>query len=370
MAEILTRVDFYNIGRRYLLAKAKKIDPDQVDVEGSDANLFVGSTSFMAQAIARLLVDRVSALLLDGAEGEDLDRYAFDKYQLLRKGAGPALGEVTLTRNTFTAGAGNIPTGTKLRSLTGIEYVTTTTAVFGGTDLTAPASVRSVQAGTAFQVGKNQIRAFDDASQIFDASITPNNADPTAGGADAELDGPFKERIRSFWLAARRGTLSAIEFGALTVVGVDSAQAVEALSPDTVTPARAVILYIADAAGVASKALAAATRVALNEYRAAGISVSISTSVPELIEIVLSLKFTSGVDTNALAEAVRAAVIEFVNSLQVNQQFLRSDLSAVLARFREDGLKVDDQTVVTPAGDITPTPGHTIRTRPELVKAA
>lgn len=366
MAEVLSRLDFYQHGRRYVLARAKRIDPNMVDVEGSDVNLFVGGTSFMAQAVSRQMVERVSALLLDGAEGEDLDRYAWDRYQLLRKGASPAVGEVEFSRLDATAGAGAVPIGTKLISLTGIEYITTSEALFGASSLTATAEVRAVQAGLSFQVGKNQIRRFDNVAALFDPSLEVNNTEATAGGVDVELDSVFKERIRDFWNSARRGTLAAIEFGAKTVAGVESAQATEAISGDGL-PARVVNLYIADPSGVGSKALGASVRIALTEYRAAGIAVLTSTSIPEIVDVQLSLSFIAGVNTTLLTGNIRAAIVEFINSLGVNQPLYRQDLGSVLARFREDGLIQNQSSIVSPAGDLQPSLGRTLRTRLENV---
>ena len=79
MADLPTRLDLFDVGRRYVLARAAKIDPTQVDVAGSDVNIFVGSQSFVAYAIVQQLAERTLALLLDGATGEDLDRLAFDR---------------------------------------------------------------------------------------------------------------------------------------------------------------------------------------------------------------------------------------------------------------------------------------------------
>src|SRR5260221_476101 len=88
-----------------------------------------------------------------------------------------------------------------------------------------------------------------------DATLQVTNPLTTAGGEDVEDDDTFRARIRDFWRTARRGILAAIEFGAKTVPGVVSAQAVEALSVGA-APARVVNLYIADSSGVSSEALA------------------------------------------------------------------------------------------------------------------
>lgn len=361
--DLLSRLDFYELGRRYILARASRIDPGLVDTEGSDANLFVGSMSFVASAISRQLAERLSALLLDGAEGEDLDRYAFDRYQLFRKGASPALGKVQVTRPTASAGSGAVPIGTKLVTLSGVEYITTTQTSFATAALTATpdAEVRAVQAGKEYQVGANQIRKFANVASLFDQSLIVNNSAATAGGENVEEADDFRERVRDFWNAARRGTLKAIEFGARTVPGVTSAQAVEALS-SSAQPARLVNLYLADSSGISSVVISNLVNVALLEYRAAGIMVITSTSVPQIVSVVLALSFSAGVNTVTLTENIRAAVFEYINSLPVNGMLTRGALFSVLQRFVKDGLLLKETTIVAPAGDVVPELGSTLRT--------
>lgn len=364
--ELLSRLDYYAIGRRYIVTRATKIEPGVIDTEGSDANLFVGATSYCAHATGQQVADGVNSLLLDGSEGENLDRLAWDRHTMYRQGAAAAMVTLTFVRQTAAAGAGSIPAGTRLVTLTGIEYVLTGAATFASTTTTTTADARAVQAGKEFQVGRNSITRFSQPSQIFDTTITVNNEEPAAGGEPVESDDKFKERIRDYWLAAQRGTLAAIAYGALTVPGVDSAEAVEVL--DLSIPARIVELFVADSSGVANAALARLVDVALNEWRAAGIFVVTRTSVPELVGVQLALTFQSGVDTVTVGGNVRDAVVAFVNDLGTGRTLYRNDLGSVLARFRNQGLVPDDSSIVAPTGDVVPTAGRTLRTRTELVE--
>jgi uncharacterized phage protein gp47/JayE len=360
MPDIPTRADLFELGRQYVLQRAARIDPSLVDVEGSDVNLIVGVTSVVGDAVVKHLGYRVAALFLSTAEGEDLDRWVFDRYQLTRKGAAAARGSVTLIRPTAAGGAGTIPTGTKVTTDGGVEYLLTTSATFGASDLESSADIRAVLAGKATQITANQITRFSQPGILFDQSIAPSNPLATAGGEDEEDDETFRNRVREFWRAARRGTIGAIEFGALTVAGVVSAQAVEVLNGDG-DPARVVNLYVADSSGVSSEQLANDVNVALNEYRAGGIAVLISTSLPQAVTILLRLRFRAGVDTAALTDTIRAAVVSFINSLPVNGPLYLGALFSVLQRYVEDGLVLDRDTIVEPAGDIIPSVGQTIR---------
>lgn len=358
--DLPTRLDLFAIGRDYVVQRAARIDPLQVDVVGSDANVFVGTTSNLAYALVVQLAFSAARLMLDGAEGDDLDRYAYDRYQIQRKGASGAL--VTLRAfRTATGTPGSIPIGTKVATVTGVEYVTLETITFGASDTQATGVARATQAGKATQVGKNAISKFSQPSNLFDPTLQVVNDDRSAGGEDAEDDGTFRERIRDFWRTARRGTLGAIEFGATSVAGVVSAQAVEALS-SIGGPARVVNLYIADSSGIANAALARAVQIQLDDFRAAGIQVIVYPSLPTIVDVVLSLTFAANVDTSSLAELVRSAIVEYINSLPVNGTLTVGGLQTVLSRYAVDGLIPLQGSLVAPTGDLVPSAGQSLRT--------
>ena len=360
MPEMPTRLDYFRLARRYITSRAKRIDPALVDVAGSDINIYVGSGSYMGQAVTQQLIDRFRALTLNGAEGEDLDRYAFDRYQLSRKGAAAAVGSVRFFRTSSAAGGGVVPINTPLSSLTGVDYVTTSTATFASSSTAATADARAVLAGKEYQVGSNQIRKISDPSSLFDPSIHVTNDDKTAGGEPAESDEDFRIRIRNFWNTARRGTKPAIEFGALAVPGVVTAQATEAINSSN-QPARIVNLYIADSSGVASKVLGAQVAASLADYRACGIAVITSLSIPQIVDVALRLTFAANVDTTTLTETVCTAITSYVNSLAVNETLSRASLYVVLQRYNQQGLICDESSIVAPTGNLVPAAGRTLR---------
>ena len=359
--DAMTRLDYYALGRQYVLSKATSIEPSKVDVDGSNVNIFVGSTSVMVDAVSRQLAYSINRLYLDGAVGEDLDRLVWDRYQQTRKGASAALGSVRMYRASIAGGAGTVPVGTSLKTKTGTQYTTTTIASFGAGDYTSYASVRASQAGKAPEVGANMIQKFANPDALFDPSLQCNNDLTTAGGEDAEDDDTFKNRIRSFWLTARRGTLGAIEQGATSVPGVVSARAVEALSGGGL-PARIVNLYVADSSGVASAELAGLVRQSLEDYRAGGIAVLVWTSLPLLVDVRVAVAFQAGTPSATLTGQIKTALFEYVNSLGVNDVLRVADLFTVLTRFKQQGALVTKGSIASPAGDLVPAVGQTIRT--------
>jgi len=366
MPDIPTRLDLHAIGRTHVLTHATKIDPAQVDVAGSDVNIVVASSSYMAYQVALQLSQGLGSLMLDAATGDDLDRFVMDRYEIPRKGAQAALVDVRFFRDSLAAGLGFVPMETKLVTLTGIEYVTTETAVFGATDSEVTVQARAVEAGKATQVGRNSIRRIDKPQLLWEPKLQVTNDEPASGGEDREDDNMYRERARAFYLTARRGTISAIELGAKSVGGIVSADASEVIGLDG-NPARVVQLFVADSSGIANAPLAASAIANLEEYRAAGIAVLPVLSIPQIVAVNLRLLFTVGADTATLSMNVRNAVVTFINSLGVNQPLYYADLSAVLRRFKQFGLVPDENTIVTPPGDVYPLAGRTLRTRTENV---
>jgi uncharacterized phage protein gp47/JayE len=350
----------FEIGAEVIRQRAVRIDPAQIETDGSDVNIMLASEAAMAEEVMRQLALAEGRLLLDVASGEDLDRYAWDRYQITRKGAAAALGTVEFSRVSATVGAGTIGLGTLLRTDTGIQYKTLASISFGALDV-GPLSVnvQAVQAGKETQVAEGAINAF--VSPPFDPTIVVTNPDATAGGEPRESDALFRERVRDFFRTARRGILAAIEFGARAVPGVVSAKAIE-ITDDLGIPQRFVDLFIADSDGVASTALAALVSISLEEFRAGGIFVRVNTSIPIFVVVTLRLRFTAGVDTLTLTEQVRTAVLAFVNNLGTQQTLYVADLFTVLNRFVPNGLVVESDAIVAPVGDLLAGTGETIRT--------
>lgn len=361
-----TRLDLYQIGRNYLVARSSKIDRNVVDTEGSDANLFVGSASFMAGAVSAQLGANMASLFVSSAEREDLDRLLVDRWVLPRKGAAASLGTVRFYRPTANAGAGVIATGFKVGTDDGIEYITVTPALFGASSLTSYADVRATRAGNTQQVGRNRITRIYQVGSLFDTTIRVNNDEPTAGGEPREGDDDYRLRGLGAPRALARGTLNAIQNGALTTPGIASALATEAIDGD-LRPARVVQLFLADGSGVASRALATEALRNVDDYRAAGIAVIGSLSTPYLVPVTLRLAFIAGVSTAVLGETIRRATLAYVNSLPTGAPLARNDLSAVLSRYKASGLFTAQSSIVEPAGDVFPPAGRTIRSTDALV---
>lgn len=373
MPDLPTRADLFRIGADEVLLRsetrppAQRIDAAQIYTDGSDINVLVASASAMAEEVTRQLALRINALFLDGATGEDLDRLVGDRFSptIVRKSATPALGTVQLTRVAGALPLVTLPIGTQLTTGSGVQFETTVVAtVVSGSTGPVSVPIRARQAGLAGNVAPAAINAF--VNTPSDPQLLVSNPEPTAGGDEVETDARLRARARDFFRQARRGTIAAIEFGALTVPGVRQATAVEEVDSLGIPTGR-VSLYVADALGQANAALVLAVQSALLEYRAAGVYVDVSSSIPLFVPIQYLLRFAAGVDTTAAFARVQAATVSAVNALPPNATLPVSLLFSVARSV--PGVIVLDDAVVTPIGDLVPSAGQILRTRTDLVTA-
>ena len=339
---------------------------EAVRTEGSDANLVIASSSAMASEVTRQLGLRVQALFLDGARGLDLDRLVLDRTngEVVRKGATSAVVTLQLSRSAGALPAVSLLAGTRMRARgSEIEFALTAPAsLAAGSTGPVSAIAEAVTAGQRGNVAANTITEF--AQQPSDPELRVTNPDVAAGGDERETDARYAARARMFYRSARRGILSAIEFGALTTPGVRQATAIEEVDQFG-DPTGRVSLFIADAQGNGNSALVDAVLVRLREYRAAGIIVDVSGSTPQYVAIRYRLRFAAGIDTTLASQQVAATTIARVNGLAPTAVL---PVSLLFAAARSvPGVIVLGDAIVEPVGDLTPAPGAVIRTRLDLV---
>lgn len=365
---LATREDYFQIGAREVFARAQlraratRLTPQAVFTPGTDINIIIAACSAMADEATRHLGLRIAALYLDSAEGEDLDRLVADRFSptLARKQAAQAVVPLTFAR-AIPPSNGAIKTydvGTKLKTAQGVQFELVEAVSFA-LNATGPITVRAVAslAGEVGNVAAGSITAFVEASG--DAGMTVTNPEPAAGGTDVETDASLRDRARSFYLAARRGTLPAIEFGALTVDGVVSAVAEELLNPEGY-PNGFIRLYIADKNGQGNSVLAEAVRLALREYRGGGVPVSVVASSPQFESVAYTVEFASGVDQGRAIQQLKTLTVNALSALAPSEVLRRSMLMA-LAR-SVPGVIVPDNAIATPLGDVHADAGRSIRT--------
>jgi hypothetical protein len=377
--DFATFQDLFRIARDEVLARSAKITRDAVEREGSDANVLVAAACAVGDEVIGQIVDVESGLFLDSAAGQALDRLVFDRYGIARKAAAPAVGLVTFSLPTPAVSAFAIPAGTVLQTSSGIQFITTTSsAVFGVGDTTLDVNVRSALAGASQQAGAATITNILTAISGAPVGLTVTNTNATAGADDAEPDDALRTRARQFFVNARRGTVGAIEAGALAVPGVRSATAFEAL--DTLgRPAKSVELVVTDAftsalvqAGVdppayqtQAQTLAENVFAGLVDSRAAGIYVAVTVAQVVLQPVRLALTFTAGADTNPVSAQAVAAIVNYVNALKPGAAFVAAAANAALQSV--PNLVFTGDEVISPPGNVQPGILQVLRTSTSLV---
>ena len=360
MADLPNRLDLFDVARRYVrLAPNTRINPDLVDVPGSDINLVCGVGSTIGENLSAAFARCVRGQFFDTARKDQLDRLAADRLGMTRLPETPASVDLALTRPSFAAGAGTVSAGLRVQTADGTQFSLDVDVVFGATDLGPKAvAATAVIAGPTGNVPALAIASFLDSP--FDPTIVPTNAAPGAGGALAESDAQFKGRIRGFFAAIRRGVLGAITFGATQVPGVVIATAFEIVNPGTGLPAGAVQLVVGDANGNATTDMLQAVQDIMIQYRAAGIPVYITAGVVVPEPVSWRLSYLTGVNTVQAQEDVRAVTVAISQFLAPGSPLYRGSLIA--AAKTVPGVIISSDSLVAPAGDVFPVDNtHIIR---------
>ena len=370
--DLPTRPQLFEIGARDLLVRAethpygRRITAEQVYLPGSDVNLVEGGASIMAEEVMSQLGRGLADLTLDGASGAALDRVAFERTcgEVMRHGATPAWVTIQFTRTSTALGAVTQAAGTIVQTTGGVRFLTQADANLGATSL-GPVSVvaRAAEAGRIGNVQAGTVTGF--VSAKIDTTLLVTNPSFAAGGDESESDKRLRARVRLWPKSTRRGTLEAVEFGALTIPGVVQATAYEELSMPLGVPNGFISLYLVDQNGQANAALAAAVTTSLDQYRGCGIWVTVYGGVPYYQAVELDLSYTAGTDTITAFGNVRQSVVAAINGLKPGQTLERSMI--ITAAKRVSGVIVYDDSIVIPAGDIVPTVGQVIRTKTSLV---
>jgi len=348
--------------RGALRPPSERLTREAIERPGTDANIANAAASFMGDEVQAAASQRLAALYLDSAEGADLDRLVADRFSptVVRKEASASVVTLEFTRPDDSAGPVSFDIGDKIRTADGVEFELTQAVSLGAVppaSLKATGPAQAVQTGTQGNVGPGTLVEF--VQPPPDPTITVTNPDIASGGADTESDASLRFRARDFFRTARRGTLSAIEFGSLVVLGVEQATAIELLGSNGL-PNGYVQDYIADSNGQSNAILAQAVEDSLVEYRAAGVWVDVLTTTPFYQTIVYKLQYVAGIDTQAAFTIIQQRTIAAVNSLRPRQILERSLLFEVARSV--PGVIVPDDAVQEPSGDVVPTGNQTIRT--------
>jgi len=374
--------DLFRVGRDEVAARQAKLSQDAIEREGTDANALVAAMAAMADEVIGQVAEVARATFLDTATGDALDRFVFDRYGLVRKQAAPALCDISFSTVIAAPAAFSIPADTELSTADGVQFITTSAVTYPKLGVgPVKAQARSVLAGLDYAAKIGSITSILSSIAGAPSDLAATNAAATVGQADAEADSSLRERARSFWQAARRGTADAIEQSALAVGGVETAQLFEVVSPRDGLPDYAAELVIADTftetiaaldqtppayeAQAATLETTVFNAITNDDARPAGIPIRVRVAQVNIQPISVAPAFAAGADTVAVALEARATLVAYTNALKPGEGWRRQDALTKLAQI--SGLAYTGNEIVSPAGDVVPTSLQVIRTLLALV---
>jgi len=379
----------FQIARNEALVRNASLTRDAIERDGSDANILVATACAAGEEIVAQSVRNYSGLFLDSATGDALDKLLFDRYGLTRKVAAASVGSVSFTTTTPAPAAFTIPAGVQLSTIDGIQFETIESELFAaGSTGPVYVAVRSILAGANQQARIGTI--VNVISRITNApsDLVVINTLATAGAADRESDSEFRARGRNYFTTVQRGTASALTQAALSVPGVIRANTFELLDVNG-APNYKVACVIADqytdtlanyttvnpAYEAQSQVLSQQVFNVLQDYRPAGVFVSVQVAQVQLVPVSLSLSFKAGVNLDTVAFNARAAITNYINNLNPGDDLYLTPLIDALRGV--DGLIVDGdeisvQSTSTNANDplIYANPLQVLRTSLALVRAS
>ena len=381
MSDLPTQNDLFRIGRDEVLARSNALTKAVIERQGTDANALVAAGSAIGDEAIGQLAKIQAGLFQDSAKGKNLDRLLIDRYGLYRKPAAPAFGEVEFSTTAPNPIAFSIARDTRVQTGDGNQFVALVTTPFPALAV-GPISVpvRSVLAGATQQAKIGTITTLIDKPTNAPADLVLTNPLATFGADDEERDEDYRLRAQEFYVTARRGTLRAIQAGALAFPGVRRALALE-YTDALGRPAKGVSLIVSDAftaqlVGVTptpasyeaqSAVVAAQIAASLEDVRAAGILVTVIVAEVVMQGVSLGLSFVAGVDTDTVSLQARGTVAAYINGLIPGASFVPA--TAINKLRSVPGLVVTGNEILSPTGTVIAQPLQVLRSSLSLVVA-
>jgi uncharacterized phage protein gp47/JayE len=342
--------DLYDRGRAELVLRR----PDLFCEPGDVTDMLLAAAAAGGDFAVGYAARRFAELFLDTASGVDLRALGDDRYGIVAFAAAKAQVTIAFNRVSAGVGAGSIVAGSVVATAydslgNTVEFETLALVSFGPADLSKTVAAQAKVAGAAGNVAGATITRL--VSTLFDPTLTVTNALRAAGGAEAESDEAYRERVRTFPSTIRRGTLAALEYGARQIAGVVSAKVSEG-------PTGLVTVYIADATGNSNAALEALVTTELENWRAAGTVVTVGGATPVTLNLFFKIKAKPGFDVTASLTVIQDAVGGRMGKLTMGETLYLDELKAAVIAIDPDRIQrvtfYTDATFVTPAADATP----------------
>lgn len=257
------------------------------------------------------------------ATGEYLDAHASQR-GIVRKGATYAVGRVIFSAGTQEHEDILIPAGTEVCTTGDMRrFVTESDAVLPSGNRDQSVDVTAVQPGSAYNVKIGSIGII--VTPVMGIVSVSNNT-KFSGGSDVESDASLRERIIDSYRNLSNGANAAYYRSlALSVDGVYSASAV-----GCVRGAGTVNVYACGKASTLPAAKLQEIQALLDEKRELNVDVRVYSPTVVSVNLYIRLDVQDGYDFTTVAENVRTAVTEYINSLGIGHDVLLSNVGEVI----------------------------------------
>lgn len=330
--------------------------PELVFAEGDVSLALEHGSAAMADACIRLSVQAFRDSFIDGAKGDALTALVDDHLNIQRQVATKSQATVAFSRTGGGAG-GTLAAGFAIASQfdtagNTVTYTLDGAVTFAGGD-NGPHSigVTAQVAGKAGNVAIGKITRLIDTP--FSAVVTCTNAAVAGGGNDKESDDELRVRARNFWQTLRKGTLGAIEFGALVVGSVRIARATEDPISGIVT------LVVTDSDGNSTAQMVADVISEIENWRAAGSIVTVLGGTALLVDVTGVLIAEPGVDTSVLGPVAADAIIGRINKQRQGETLFLDSIKSAAIGVDPDALNA--LVLSDPLVDVVPGASQVIR---------
>jgi len=265
----------------------------------------------------------INRAFIDTATGEDLDRIG-SLVGCTRKGGTKATGTLRFSRTTPADRDYLIPKGTRARTplqpdKTYLSFQITEDAILQEGQTSVDVAAESVANGNKYNVNANKVIILE---TKINGVTNVTNPSPFTGGTDDESDEDYRARIPLYLDALKRATADALKSAALSVAGV-----VDAIVEDDATPGTAKVTVVGASGPVDSETLTAVEE-AINDYKGAGIQVTVQSASTVTVSATFDLYVESGYDTGTIQSNAEQAVNDYLDALGLGDP---AQLSEVIA---------------------------------------
>lgn len=282
-------------------------------------------SNFAVGSVVRTILEAISleieALYYEMSKGHKkaLQSSVFYSFGFSKRSATPSSGMVTIRFKSELPYNIIIPKGYKFSTIPirgkVVHFVSTQDVACVSGDVVANVPVECITPGIEGNVPSGAIQI---CVTPLPFTLSVSNQMDFTNGQDEEDVAEVKKRFTEYIQTLSKGTISAVQYGCLTVQGVTGVYVEERIG--------VLDIYIHDINGDLPATLEKSVRDTLLEYRAGGVEVRILPVVKRSVDIAMEIVLSPGFDGSKYQKMVQDSVTDYLNSYTVATSLRRADL--------------------------------------------